>query len=445
MRSKIPLCVLRLLAALGALAMSASPATFGKEDVQVRQLANGLKVLLVEDHGIPNIALYTFFRVGSRNERPGLTGVSHFIEHMMFNGTAEFGPGEFDRRMEFLGGSNNAYTGDDMTAYTDWFPAAALDTMLRMESDRMQGLIFEPKVFESERGVVASERRLSVENNNDAILYENVRATAIMAHPYHWDVIGWMSDILGWKRDEVMAYYRTYYAPNNAVLVMVGDFDPVPALALIRKYYEPILASPPPPPIVTVEPPQAGPKSVVVRKEAQVPSFLAVWHEPGAREEDFLPLAVLAKTLVEGESSRLYRLVREEQLAISVRGGNQETIDPFLFTISVRPRPGADLGRIEKVIGEELEKVKADGITQSELEKALNITRTDFYSGLETIAGKANQLGSAEVVFGDFTKLFTLMDGYSAVTREAVREVARKIFQENNKTTGRLIPEGGAR
>ena len=283
MRSKIPLCVLRLLAALGALAMSASPATFGKEDVQVRQLANGLKVLLVEDHGIPNIALYTFFRVGSRNERPGLTGVSHFIEHMMFNGTAEFGPGEFDRRMEFLGGSNNAYTGDDMTAYTDWFPAAALDTMLRMESDRMQGLIFEPKVFESERGVVASERRLSVENNNDAILYENVRATAIMAHPYHWDVIGWMSDILGWKRDEVMAYYRTYYAPNNAVLVMVGDFDPVPALALIRKYYEPILASPPArarrPGRRGPEPP-CGPRRSWARPGAARPSRSA---EAGAR------------------------------------------------------------------------------------------------------------------------------------------------------------------
>jgi len=446
MRSRIPLRFLGLFVCLGALVLSLPAATFDKENVQVHQLANGLKVLLVEDHGIPNIALYTFFRVGSRNERPGLTGVSHFIEHMMFNGTADFGPGEFDRRMEFLGGSNNAYTGDDLTAYTDWFPAAALDTMLRMESDRMQGLIFEPKVFESERGVIASERRLSVENNNDAILYENVRATAIMAHPYHWDVIGWMSDILGWRRDEVIAYYHTYYSPNNAVLIMVGDFDPAPALSLIRKYYEPVKASPAPPPIVTVEPPQIGPKSVLVRKEAQVPSFLVAWHEPGAREADFLPLAVLTKPLLDGESSRLYRrLVREEQLAISVRGGNQETIDPFLFTISVKPRPGADLDRIEKVIEEELDKVKSEGITQRELEKALNITRTDFYQSLETIAGKANQLGSAEVILGDHTKLFTLMDSYSAVTLDSVREVARKIFQENNKTTGRLVPEGGAR
>jgi hypothetical protein len=180
-------------------------AAFGPAGVKVHQLDNGLKVLLVEDHDIPNVALYTFFRVGSRNERPGLTGVSHFIEHMMFNGTEKFGPGEFDRTMEFRGGRNNAYTSLDLTAYTDWFPAAALEHMIDMEANRIQGLTFVPEVFESERGVIASERRLGVENDNDAILQENVRATAIMAHPYHWDVIGWMSDILSWRRDEVIA------------------------------------------------------------------------------------------------------------------------------------------------------------------------------------------------------------------------------------------------
>jgi zinc protease len=171
MRKKSCLAVFALL----ALALSLS-ASFGKEDVKVHQLENGLKVLLVEDHNIPNIALYTFFRVGSRNERPGLTGVSHFIEHMMFNGTAKIGPGEFDRRMEFRGGSNNAYTADDMTVYTDWFPDAALETMIEMEADRMQGLAFVPEVLESERGVVASERRMSVENNNDGILNETSSA-----------------------------------------------------------------------------------------------------------------------------------------------------------------------------------------------------------------------------------------------------------------------------
>jgi len=441
MRKRIALALLVLAACAASL-----PAAFRKEDVKVHQLANGLKVLLVEDHNIPNIALYTFFRVGSRNERTGLTGVSHFCEHMMFNGTAKVGPGEFDRRMEFLGGSNNAYTADDMTVYTDWFPAAALEAMIEMEADRMQGLAFVPGVLESERGVVASERRMSVENNNDGILNESVRATAIMAHPYHWDVIGWMSDILSWRRDEIVAYYRTYYAPNNAILVVVGDFEPAKALELILKHYGPVKASPPPPPITTTEPPQMGPKTVLVRKAAQAPSYMAVWHAPNAKDSDFLPLSILAKPLLDGESSRLNRrLVREEQLAIHVGGGVQETIDPFLFSIYVKPRPGADLDKIDRVIEGELGKIKAEGITPREFEKAMNGVRSDFYMGLQTISGKANQLGAYELLYGDFAKLFTIMDDYAAVKIERVKEVAAKIFTENNKTVGTLVPEGGAK
>jgi zinc protease len=434
-----------LALALAVLSLSLS-AAFTKGDVKVHALDNGLKVLLVEDHNIPSVALYTFFRVGSRNERPGLTGVSHFIEHMMFNGTPKIGPGEFDRRMEFAGGRNNAFTSTDMTGYTDWFPPSALEAMIEMEADRIQGLSFVPEVFESERGVVASERRMGVENDNDAILDENVRATAIMAHPYHWDVIGWMSDILSWRRDEVMAYYRTYYAPNNAVLVVVGDIDPAKTIDLVRKHFGPVKGSPPPPPVSTVEPPQMGPKTVVVRKEAQAPSFLAVWHAPAARDADYLPLAILSMPLLQGESSRLYRrLVREEELAIDVGGGIQETIDPMLFSISVEPRPNADLDRIDRVIEEELAKVKAEGITPREYEKAMNIIRNDFYRGLQTISGKAGQLGQMEIVYGDFAKLFTVMDDYAAVKIGRIKEAAAKYFTDNAKTVGKLIPEGGAK
>ena len=421
-------------------------AAFKKEDVKVHKLDNGLKVLLVEDHNIPSVALYTFFRVGSRNERPGLTGVSHFIEHMMFNGTPQVGPGEFDRRMEFRGGSNNAFTSEDMTGYTDWFPPAALEAMIEMEADRIQGLALVPEVFESERGVIASERRLGVENDNDAILNENVRATAIMAHPYHWDVIGWMSDILSWRRDEVMVYYRTYYAPGNAILIVVGDIDPAKTLGLIQKYYGPVKASPAPPPVSTVEPPQMGMKTVIVRKEAQAPSFLAVWHAPSAKDADYLPLAILAKPLLEGESSRLYRrLVREEELAIDVSGGIQETIDPLLFSIDVKPRPGVDLDKIDRIIEEELAKVKAEGITPQEYAKAMNIIRNDFYMSLQTISGKAGQLGSTELLYGDFARLFTVMDDYAAVKIDRIKVAAGKYFTDNNKTIGKLIPEGGAK
>ncbi len=425
------------------------PAAFRKEDVKVHKLENGLKILLVEDHNIPNVALYTYFHVGARNERPGLTGVSHFIEHMMFNGTKRFGPGEFDRKMEFAGGSNNASTGSDMTGYTDWFPAAALESMIEMEADRIQGLIFDPKVFESERGVIASERRMGVENNNDSMLSENVQATAIMAHPYHWGVIGWMSDILGWRRDEVIGYYRTYYSPNNAVLVAVGDFDSARALALITRYFSGIPAGAPPPPVITTEPPQMGPKTVLIRKEALAPSFEMVFHGPNCSSADYYPLSILGMTLFNGESSRLYRrLVREEQLAIYVGGGVFETIDPELFRISVKPRPGADLSRLEAVIEEELTKVKSGGITEQEYQKALNMVKNQFYSGLQTISGKAGQLARAEILYGSFESLFTRMDRYSAVKRERIQETARKYLVENNRTVGKLIPivpDGGAR
>jgi zinc protease len=439
MRQRVAIALL-LAASLSA----AAAASFRKEDVKVFSLDNGLKVLLVEDHAIPNVALYTFFRVGSRNERPGLTGVSHFIEHMMFNGSPKFGPGEFDRRMEFAGGANNAFTGNDMTGYTDWFPAAALEEMIAMEADRMQDASFDPQVLESERGVIASERRMGVENDNDSILSENVQATAIMAHPYHWDVIGWMSDILGWRRDEILAYYKTYYAPNNAVLIIVGDFVPDKALELVRRYYGPIPKGTPPPGVITQEPPQMGTKRVVIRKEAQAPSFQMVWHAPAASDPDFPPLALLENALLGGKSSRLYkRLVREEQLAIAVAGGADETIDPKLFTVFVQPRPDADLARLEAVVEEELAKVKRDGLTEAELQKSLNMIRSAYFFGLQSINGKAGALGQAEILYGSWEKAFTRMDDYAAVKPERIAEAARKVFQENNKTVGTLVPTGG--
>ncbi|MBN2198364.1 MAG: insulinase family protein [Candidatus Aminicenantes bacterium] len=428
------------------LAAAALQAAFRKEDVRVHTLDNGLKVLLLEDRDIPNVALYTFFRVGSRNERPGTTGLSHFLEHMMFNGTARFGPGEFDRVMEFRGGANNAWTSEDMTVYTDWFPASALEAMLDLEADRMQGLAFDPEVFESERGVVASERRMAVENNNEGLLAESVQATAVMAHPYHWSVIGWMSDILSWSLDDISLYYRTFYAPNNAVLVLVGDFDAASAMDLIKKHYGSIPSSPPPPPVTTVEPEQLGPRLTVIRKEAQAPSFLMAYHAPACSGEDYPALAALEKALLDGESSRLYRrLVREEKLALAVGGGMQETIDPFLFTIAVKPRPGADLDRLEAVIEEELARLSAVGLTEREFKKALNIIRSDFYAGLQTIAGQATLLGLAELLYGSYEHAFTIMNRYDALSLDKIGEAAARTFAPEKKTVGKLIPQGGTR
>ena len=208
-------------------------------EVKSETLTNGMKVLIQEDHNIPNVAMYFFYRIGSRNEKPGTTGVSHFFEHMMFNGATKYGPKQFDNQMEKAGGQNNAYTSEDVTVYTDWFPNSALELMFDMEADRMQNLAFDLKIIESERGVVYSERRSSVDNSNFGILYEQLRASAYIAHPYHWPVVGWPSDIEGWTIQDLRAHYKMGYAPNNCVMVVVGDVTNDEVMKLAKKYIEP--------------------------------------------------------------------------------------------------------------------------------------------------------------------------------------------------------------
>ena len=191
--------------------------------VRTHTLQNGMKLIIEEDHDIPNVAMYLFYKVGSRNERPGITGISHFFEHMMFNGAKKYGPKQFDIEMEKAGGHNNAYTTRDVTVYTDWFPATALPLMFDMESDRIQNLSFDPNIIESERGVVASERLTRTDNNNFGLLFEQLNAATYTAHPYGWPVVGWPSDIKSWTMEDLKAHFRMGYAPNNCVMVIVGD------------------------------------------------------------------------------------------------------------------------------------------------------------------------------------------------------------------------------
>uniref|UniRef100_UPI0013D31F6A M16 family metallopeptidase n=1 Tax=Myxococcus vastator TaxID=2709664 RepID=UPI0013D31F6A len=208
--------------------------------IESRTLKNGLKVIVWPNHDIPSVVLYNWFRVGSRNEYPGITGLSHFFEHMMFNGAKKYGPGEFDRVMEANGGANNAFTSEDVTVYMDWFPRSALDVIFDLEADRLQHLAIDPKVTESERGVVYSERRSAIDNDNMGALMEQVQATAFVAHPYQFPVIGWPSDIESWRIEDLQRYYKTYYAPNNATLVFTGAVTPAEIFALAEKHLGPI-------------------------------------------------------------------------------------------------------------------------------------------------------------------------------------------------------------
>jgi zinc protease len=412
------------------------------QETRTATLDNGLKVIVQEDHGIPNVAMYLFYRIGSRNERPGATGISHFFEHMMFNGAKKYGFGQFDKQMDDHGGSNNAFTNSDVTVYTDWFPSSALELMFDMESDRMRDLDFDPKVIESERGVVYSERRLSVDNSNGGALRELAEATAFMAHPYHWPVVGWPSDIESWTMDDLKAHFRMGYAPNNCVLVIVGDvkFDGV--LELARKYMGPISRQAPPPPVRTKEPEQRGERRVTLSKPAQLPMVMVLYHVPETKNVDTPALRVLQTLLGTGQSSRLYRrLVDTDQLAVSVNGSLVNSLDPGTFTFMIQPRSGVDPAAAEKALYDELAKIAAQEVPAEELRKAKNQLLANHYRQLKTIEGRANLLGSYEIFYGGYEKLFTAGEEVESVKAGDVKRVAHQYFTAQNRTVATLVPE----
>lgn len=411
------------------------------DDVKTHMLDNGLKVLVQEDHNIPNVAMYFFYRIGSRNERPGITGISHFFEHMMFNGAKKYGPKQFDNTMEKAGGNNNAYTSRDVTVYTDWFPATALELMFDMESDRMRDLAFDPKMIDSERGVVYSERRTSVDNSNFGTLYEQLEAAAFIAHPYHWPVLGWPSDIEAWSMDDLKAHFKTGYAPNNCTLVVVGDTTDAQVMLLARKYLESIPRQDPPAAVRTKEPEQKGERRVLVRKQAQLPLQMFAYHIPDAKSPENAALQVFDTIMTQGQSCRLYkRMVDSEQLAINVNGNQQQSLDPGLFVFTVQPRSGVDPARTETALFEEIAKAQAAPVSAEELRKAKNQLLAANFRQRKTIAGRANLLGTFEVFQGDYRKLFTLEQEIENVTADQVQSVAKKYFMADNRTVGTLLP-----
>ena len=429
----------RFLALLTLLA-----ASLAAQDVKVttHTLSNGMKILLHEDHDVPNVSLYFFYKIGSRNERPGTTGISHFFEHMMFNGAKKYGPGQFDFHMEKAGGRNNAYTNEDVTVYTDWFPKSALELMFDMESDRIRDLSFDPRIVESERGVVYSERRTSVDNSPMGVLYEQFNAAAYIAHPYHWPVIGWASDIESWTMDDLKAHFKMGYAPNNCVMVVTGDVTPDEILALAKKYIEPIPSQPPPPPVRTREPEQLGERRVVVRRPANLPLLFVGYHVGATRDPESVVWDVLETILTTGRSSRLYqRLVEKDQLVLNVGGGTSTSLDPGLFAFRMQVRSGKSSTDAEAALYDELARLARDGVTPEELEKARNQILANFYRGLKTIAGKANLLGTYEVFYGDWSRVNQVAANLAKVKPEDVQRVAKKIFTGRNRTVATLIPD----
>ena len=401
-----------------------------------------MRVIVWPVHDIPNVALYNWVRAGSRNEAPGITGLAHFFEHMMFNGTTRRQPGEFDRLMEAQGGANNAFTSDDVTVYQDWFPRGALDLVLDLESDRVGSLAFVPEVIESERGVVSSERRLRVEDNNPGFLSEQVQAAAFVTHPYRFPTIGWPADIQAWRRSDLEQFFKTYYAPNNLTLVLAGDLVPEEVFALARKYFEPLPRQMPPAPVRAVEPEQLEERLVVVRRKAQTPLLQFAYKAPAASDPRAPAMNLLLSILIDGDASRLHRsLVEDKEVAIEVSGHWQEGFDPGLLWLFLTLPEGADPKEARELLDAELADVVRDGVAAAELSRAKNLASAGFWKRLATIDGKAQLLGEFEVFHGDWAKLFNAPAQFEKVTRDDIHAVARDVLNVRRRTVGVLIPE----
>ena len=433
----------RLPFVLLAAVLAAAPATAPALDLPVatRTLANGLRVLVHEDRSAPVVSSYIFFRSGSRNELRGQTGIAHLFEHMMFNGGKKFGPGVFDDLIEGNGGSTNGYTSRDLTAYLNNFPREALPIVLDLESDRMANLAITPQNLEQERGIVMEERRLRIDNQVSGVMNEALYLHAFVQSPYRWNTVGFMSDLERITLDEARAYFRTYYAPNNAIVVLAGDVAPETAFALVERYFGKIPRRPPPAPVDASEPEQIGERRIMVRRPAELPSLLMGYKGVRAVDPDRAPLDVLERLLAGGESARLdLDLVREKEIATEVGVNNAWGIDRELFWIYAQSRPGQTANALEARVDAVIARLAAEPVPADELQKAKNQLQSELVRGMKTVSGKANQLGFFDIVLGDYRALFGLEAAWEAVTAEDVQRVVRQYLVPEQRTVVVLQP-----
>ena len=418
-------------------ASALSPARF---PVQRHVLPNGLVVLLHEDHSVPAVSFYQWFKVGSRNEVPGITGISHFFEHMMFNGSRNVPPKEYDRIIESNGGTANGFTDRDMTVYYEEIASDRLEVLLRLDSDRMRELLLDPEVLKSEIEVVHEERRLSIDNDIGGLLDERLYATAFETSPYRWPVLGTTEDLRRLDRSAMVEYFRAHYSPDNCILVLVGDFASAPALALIRKYFGDIPSRKTAPAPIAAEPEQQGERRAQVRHPAQTVSVQIGYKAPRAASPDVWVLDLLGSILSEGESSRLHQaLVYEQQIALEVGTFFRTRLDPSLFEFSLEMRPGKTASEGEAALDRVLARLIEEGPTPRELDKAKNLLEAGLVRSLKTNYGVGEQLAFFEHVHGDYRRLFDATGRYRAVTVEDCRRVAREVFVPARRTVAELV------
>lgn len=423
------------------------------EGLTTKTLANGLQVVLKESHTAPVASFWVFYRVGSRNELPGTTGVSHWVEHMLFKGTEQFPRGEFDKAVARAGGVFNGMTSEDWTTYFETLPSDRIELALQVESDRMANSVFDVEEVESERTVIISEREGS-ENSYFYLLSEEVQAAAFRVHSYHHPIIGWKSDLLTINREDLYRHYRTFYTPNNAIAVAVGDFDTETMLAQIEAYFGNLPKGPEVPPMRLSEDPQLAERRVIIRGDDPTAYFMLVFPAPAASHEDFFPLIVMDAVLggakgmglfgggTNNRSNRLYRALVDTQLAVDISCSFRPTIDQNLFSFYATLTPKTQHTQIEAAIWTEITKVQESGVTAAELTKAIKQTKAQFAYSSESVTYQAYWLGFSEII-ADVTWLDDWLEKLTAVTAEDVQRVARSYFAPNKQTIGWYVPEAG--
>ncbi len=420
-------------------------------DVVKTQLTNGLSVLIKEVHTAPVASFWIWYRVGSRNEHLGITGISHWAEHMLFKGTPTFPKGTTDKAISREGGVFNGMTWYDFTTYYATLPADRIELQVRIEADRMANALFDPDEVASERTVIVSERQ-GAENDPEFLLSEELMAAAFRVHPYGTETIGHMCDLETMTRDQLLSHYRTYYTPSNSVAVAVGDFCSDEMLGLVERHFGGIASGPDIPPMTAVEPPQKGERRVTYEGDGNVAYFHVVFRAPPVHHPDFFALTVLDAILTgasglaifgggtTNKSSRLYKALVVSELATDISGSLLPTIDPFVYSFSSVVRTGHTPAEIEEALDVELTRIADEPITQEELLKAIKQTKAQFAYSSESVTGQALWMGFSEV-FADHTWFENYIAKLSTVTVDDVQRAAQQYLKPSNRTVGRYVPK----
>ena len=424
--------------------MHTSTAEQIKLDIKEYRLKNGLRLILSEDHSSPIISFQVWYNIGSRNERPGITGISHLFEHMMFKGSKNVEPEEHGRIIQQNGGTDNAFTARDMTAYFENLPSSQLELAVRLEADRMAHLRLTADTLASERLVVKEERRMRVDNSLFGKLSEALYSTAFIRHPYRWPVIGWMSDIDSISLEDCKAFYRSHYAPNNATVILLGDIDFQKTISIVEKYFGSIPSAEFTDEVIPVEEIQKKERQKDLFVDASFPWLAVAYHIPEASHDDIPVLELIGNILTSGRSSRLHRkVIYEDQSALSVFASVDNNKAPGLFVITVNSiKQGYTLEEVEFVVNESLELLKDEMVTEREFEKAINQMETNLIFGLQTNFVRGMRIGFSLSRTGDPLGFVKKLESYRQATTEDIQKVAMKYFTPENRTIIRLLPKG---